>query len=305
MMKKFYPVIAMACFFVIAQLMAIAITPTFKEAGVQAFENPENVGNAIFYIAVILVFTAVLLTIAKYGFKRLIQAIILFAVCTTMWYVFYPLLWKIIPYGINLGIVIDIPLSLSIILAASLTFALYKHPEWYVVDAVGIVIAAGAASIFGLSLTILPTMVLLVALAVYDAVAVYKTKHMISLADSVVDLRLPVLLVVPKKSSYSLLKQKRLKEEIEKGEEREAMFMGLGDVVMPCILVVSSFRFVGSPVVTFSTLLGGLIGFIILMCFVMKGKPQAGLPLLNSGAILGYLISYYAVFRNTGFGMVI
>jgi presenilin-like A22 family membrane protease len=221
-----------------------------------------------------------------------------------MWYVFYPLLWKIIPYGINLGIVIDIPLSLSIILAASLTFALYKHPEWYVVDAVGIVIAAGAASIFGLSLAILPTMVLLVALAVYDAVAVYKTKHMISLADSVVDLRLPVLLVIPKKSSYSFLKQKRLKETLEKEGEREAMFMGLGDVVMPCILVVSSFRFVGSPVVTFSTLLGGLLGFIILMCFVMKGKPQAGLPLLNSGAILGYLISYYLVFQNTGFGVL-
>jgi len=304
MMKKFYPVITMACLFVIAQLMAIAITPTFQEQNVQAFENPENVGNAIFYIAVILVFTAVLLTIAKYGFKRLIKAIILFAVGTTMFYVFYPLLWKIIPYGINLGIVIDIPFSLSILLAVSLTFALYKHPEWYVVDTVGIVIAAGAASIFGLSLAILPTIVLLVALAVYDAIAVYKTKHMISLADSVVDLRLPVLLVIPKKSSYSFLKQKRLKETLEKEEEREAIFMGLGDVVMPCILVVSSFRFVGSPVVTFSTLLGGLLGFLILMYFVMKGKPQAGLPLLNSGAILGYLISYYLVFQNLSFGVL-
>ncbi|MDI6916827.1 MAG: presenilin family intramembrane aspartyl protease PSH [Thermoplasmatales archaeon] len=305
MMKKFYPVIAMACFFVIAQLGAVAITPTFKEAGVQAFENPEKVENAVFYIAVILVFTAVLLTIARYGFKKLIQGIILFAVGTTMFYVFYPLLWKIIPYGIDLGVVVDIPLSLSVLLAVSLTFALYKHPEWYVVDIVGIVIAAGAASIFGLSLGILPAMILLIALAVYDAVAVYKTKHMISLADSVVDLRLPVLLVVPKKSSYSFLKQKRLKETLEKEEEREAMFMGLGDVVIPSILVVSSFRFVGSPVVTFSTLLGGLIGFIILMGFVMKGKPQAGLPLLNSGAILGYLISYYLVFQNTGFGMAV
>ncbi|MBA3043716.1 hypothetical protein FP804_01100, partial [archaeon] len=57
--------------------------------------------------------------------------------------------------------------------------------------------------------------------------------------------------------------------------------------------------------VTFSTLLGGLLGFIILMYFVMKGKPQAGLPLLNSGAILGYLISYYLVFNNLSFGMTI
>jgi presenilin-like A22 family membrane protease len=31
----------------------------------------------------------------------------------------------------------------------------------------------------------------------------------------------------------------------------------------------------------------------LLMIFVMKGKPQAGLPYLCSGAILGYLISSY------------
>ncbi len=303
-MKKFYPVIAMACFFVIVQLMAIAITPTFNEAGVQAFENPEKVENAIFYIAVILIFTAILLVITKYGFKKLIRGIILFAVFVTMFYVFYPLLWKIIPYGINLGIVIDIPLSLSVILSGGFTFALYKYPEWYVVDFVGIIIAAGAASIFGLSLAILPTMVLLIALAVYDAVAVYKTKHMVSLADSVIDLHLPVLFVIPKKSSYSLLKQKSLKKDIEEGKERDAMFMGLGDAVIPCILVVSSFRFIGNPIVTFSTLIGSLIGFIILMVFVMKGKPQAGLPLLNSGAIIGYLISYYIVFNNLSFGVL-
>ena len=37
-------------------------------------------------------------------------------------------------------------------------------------------------------------------------------------------------------------------------------------------------------------LCGSLIGFIILMSFVLKGKPQAGLPLLNGGAILGFFI---------------
>ena len=39
------------------------------------------------------------------------------------------------------------------------------------------------------------------------------------------------------------------------------------------------------------TLLGGLVGYAALMTQVARGKPQAGLPLLNGGSILGYLIS--------------
>ena len=39
-----------------------------------------------------------------------------------------------------------------------------------------------------------------------------------------------------------------------------------------------------------TTLLGGLIGYFVLMTCVARGRAQAGLPLLNGGAILGYVI---------------
>ena len=39
-----------------------------------------------------------------------------------------------------------------------------------------------------------------------------------------------------------------------------------------------------------SALIGGLIGYFVLMGYVASGRPQAGLPLLNGGAILGYII---------------
>jgi presenilin-like A22 family membrane protease len=38
------------------------------------------------------------------------------------------------------------------------------------------------------------------------------------------------------------------------------------------------------------TLVGGLLGYLALMTYVARGKAQAGLPLLNGGAILGYLV---------------
>jgi presenilin-like A22 family membrane protease len=43
-------------------------------------------------------------------------------------------------------------------------------------------------------------------------------------------------------------------------------------------------------------MIGTLVGFVILMSFVIKGKPQAGLPCLGGGAILGYIISSYILF---------
>ena len=38
------------------------------------------------------------------------------------------------------------------------------------------------------------------------------------------------------------------------------------------------------------TLFGGLLGYFTLMTYVARGKAQAGLPLLNGGAIFGYFI---------------
>jgi presenilin-like A22 family membrane protease len=43
-------------------------------------------------------------------------------------------------------------------------------------------------------------------------------------------------------------------------------------------------------------MIGTLVGFVILMSFVIKGKPQAGLPCLGGGAIVGYILSSYILF---------
>ncbi|MDP7266195.1 MAG: presenilin family intramembrane aspartyl protease PSH, partial [Candidatus Thermoplasmatota archaeon] len=202
--------------------------------------------------------------------------------------------------------------AVGTVAALALVGAIRFHPEWYVVDGVGILVAVGAIALIGISLAILPSLVLLVILAVYDAISVYKTKHMIDLADGVMEMRLPVLLVIPKDGNYSFRKQKKLTEELDSGEPRGAMFMGLGDIIIPGILIVSAFTYLPEGVlfgiskalvVALGALIGGLVGFVALMRFVLKGNPQAGLPLLNGGTILGYLISYMILYGDFGFGL--
>ena len=45
----------------------------------------------------------------------------------------------------------------------------------------------------------------MIAAAVYDAWAVYRSKHMLDLADTMIGLRLPILLVAPQEKGYSFI----------------------------------------------------------------------------------------------------
>jgi presenilin-like A22 family membrane protease len=204
----------------------------------------------------------------------------------------------------------DVATLLSFAVAAVLVYLLVKFPEWYVVDTIGFVTAAGVTAILGISFGLLPAILLLIALAVYDAWAVYRTKHMITLADELTSQRLPILLVIPKKAGYSFREQKSLKAQVASGEEREAMFIGLGDLIIPGIMSVSAFTFLNDPTllgrslgpvapfmtVAVGTIIGSLVGFFVLMRYVLKGNPQAGLPLLNGGALLGFLATSLLVY---------
>ncbi|HET7324074.1 MAG TPA: presenilin family intramembrane aspartyl protease, partial [Halococcus sp.] len=81
--------------------------------------------------------------------------------------------------------------------------------------------------------------------------------------------------------------------------DRDAFFVGLGDAVMPGVMVASAAFFAPAPPLfsgfalslpALSAMAGTICGLIVLLWLVMKGRAHAGLPLLNGGAILGYLL---------------
>ncbi|MEM2870664.1 MAG: presenilin family intramembrane aspartyl protease PSH [Thermoplasmata archaeon] len=311
MRKELPAVAAMGLLFVTAIMLGM-VTSSILPAEYRVFgERTGAFENSLYLFAVVLVFTAVILAIAKWGRARLIQIIILAAVGMSVFYVSYPPLAVAGLGGLGLWGGVDAALLLAALIGALAVVALYRYPEWYVIDATGVAMAAGVTAIFGISLQTSVVIVALIIFAIYDYISVHQTKHMIALADSVMDLRLPVMLVIPKKLPYSFLKQKRLKLQLEEKSEREAMFMGLGDIVFPGMLVVSSLVFLQGDVTTalglrsnlavaLGTLAGCIAGFLVLMRLVLKGDPQPGLPLLNGGAIAGYLLSALLVYGHPG-----
>lgn len=288
--------IFMGVFFVGTILAALVLATPFAERVEPVFEDPEDATNSLLYLGIVVVFTIAILLIAKFVGKAVIRYIILGAILFTMVYVFEPFLAHYVPALGTTG-----ALGLALTIALVLTLLLRFYPEWYVVDAVGVSVAAGITAVFGFSFGLFPAIILLLGFAIYDFIAVYRTKHMLDLADAVMDLRLPIMLVVPKVRGYSFLSGERLKKD-EDDASRDALFMGLGDIVIPGVLVVSAFVFLAereasaasvlglSPhlFVALSTLLGATAGFALLMWAVLKGKPHAGLPSLNGGAFLGF-----------------
>lgn len=286
-LKQIIPFLVMPLLLLAVEIGAILISIPVQAAGITAFEDPTSIANPFVFIAILLVFTGFLLVLIRFDLKKVIAAIIGLSIFLTFGYIFTALVTA------ALGAT-DLAMILVLVLSVMATALLYIFPEWYVIDSLGILIGAGVASIFGVSLDILPVIILLVLLAVYDAISVYKTKHMITLAEGVIDLKTPILFVVPKRRDYSFIRDGIGK--LDEGGERGAFIIGMGDLIMPSILVVSAnvflkgWRLAGIiNLPALGAILGSLVGLGVLLSYVASGKPQAGLPPLNGGTILGFL----------------
>jgi presenilin-like A22 family membrane protease len=284
-------------FFVIAvQLLALAVTPAISAGENRVFQDPASASNPVVYMLLILAFTALLLLAMKLKKGWIVSGFIQLSIAASIYYLLAAFMSPL----------------LALLPTAGVLLLLHYYPEWYVIDAFGIVVCAGISSLFGISMTVLPTLLLLVILAVYDAISVYKTRHMVSLAEGVIKMKAPLLFVVPKSRSYSFRKdqfsssgaeESRAGESLAEGSrasgsqsggKRGAYFLGLGDAIIPTILVISANTslpaggFFGVNLPAIGAMLGTYLGFLLLMT-TSRDRPQAGLPFLNSGVILGFL----------------
>lgn len=337
MNRGYVAVAGIVAIFLVIQLGALALVAPFQAAGYQAVENPSDPTNSLLYLVAILVVTGLMLLGFKLDADRVIRAMVVLAAGFVSYYVFTVLLPPIPVEGVGL---------LPVAAAGGLSLALWVYPEWYIIDASGIVMGMGAAALFGISFGPLPALVLLIVLAVYDAVSVYGTEHMLTLASGVMRLKIPVLLVVPLTLTYSFRDEAASEAEgvgsdaspdaegVSDGvggqepdvagsrdddapesddehddvdgvlADRDAFFIGLGDAVMPTVLVASAAFFIGGPdlgvpgvaatLPAVTAIIGTMVGLLVLMRLVMAGRAHAGLPLLNGGAIAGYLVGAIA-----------
>ncbi len=233
--------------FIIAQALAVFFGWALYSQNVVMFSNPNSVSNSIFIVAYVLL-SAALILIILYFYKgkslfRFFEYFLIFATANLV---------------LNLYVSALTSLLLSLVLVAvRLEFPQTKN-------LFTILSASIVGGLIGASLGVIPVLLVAILLAVYDFIAVFYTKHMVTLAKQ-----------LGKREAAFSIKLKEKKKFIE---------LGSGDLVVPSMVSSSLFIAGLNPVFP---IVGSVAGFAVLL-YLMKKKKQywPALPAIVSFQIL-------------------
>ena len=229
---------------------------------------PLSLGKFLIYFAIATLLILIFLKTSKKGlFFQVFYALAVFA-------------------GAQIVFSLFTPGSTSIFLAGGLVLLRFYLPQVWTQNLAVILSVAGIGGLLGLSISPLNAVIILVLLSVYDIIAVYKTKHMVKMAEEMIKRRVILALVIPEKTAdfWTSLK----KAQPGKG----FLILGAGDLALPLILAssVMSYGFLNSLLVAFFALIGlGLTHLLFIS--QKKPKPMPALPPIALFSILGFLIS--------------
>ncbi len=257
--------------FLLTQVLGLLVGDFLINQGIHTTllnDNPNDVANSLGLFVWIIVFTGFLLALIKFApdwlFSILIKGIEIMAIFGTTIVVLLPF----VPYDeiIKAFAAAIILVALRIILAKNLLLR----------NITSIIAAAGAGSLIGASLGVMPMLVFVVLLSAYDFIAVFKTKHMVTLAKGITKKNLSFTYAMP-----------------TKGHQFE---LGTGDMIIPLAFAVSilgeaktalayPYFFVSPALVLFVS----LIGLIFTIDFASKKSGRA-LPALPFQVILMLIV---------------
>ncbi len=152
-----------------------------------------------------------------------------------------------------------------------------------------IIIAIAGVSIYlGLLLPAMAVLILLALLSVYDIIAVFKTKHMITMFKGMASKGAMLSLIIPHGKETHRKKVKDIKLGANSAD-CGVVILGTGDAAFPAILAVASYP--EGLLVSALVGIGALLGMIAVHFILMKAdRPLPALPPIAFGAVLGYLI---------------
>jgi presenilin-like A22 family membrane protease len=230
-------------------------------------------GISFFNLAVLVIFVLFLILIVR-RFKLISSAF--FKVFLTL----------IVFAGAQAVIGIWLSLPTSILAAVFLLILFWFFNNVFLQDLIMVLTFAGVGAILGLSLAPETVIVILAALSFYDIIAVYKTRHMVQLAEAMIQSRAIFGFVVP--DSFGGFKERMA--QVSPGEQ--FMILGSGDIILPLLLSASLVRTSISQavIVAFFSILGLFLMHLIFTNQKIR-RPMAALPPIALATIIGYLIS--------------
>ena len=291
------PYVQIALFFAVTQLLGIyagivlinglAANPElaqFSVAPKDFIPDSNSPLNALVFLAYIL-FGAAMIMLASRFYKgmALYQLLELVVVSTASSVVFFAIAFSFSGLGLDL--------SLAIGAVAGLALGLAKFAKAEAKNAAAIISSSGVGALFGFSLGFIPTSIFVLLLALYDYIAVFKTKHMIAMARELSTRELSFAVTaknVPAKAAKETVEQ-YVDRAMKEGERLD---LGTGDLSVPAMLAVSAYTLGPNGLIySLAVATGSTISIYLLLRFVSKQRVfLPALPPICFGGMLALLI---------------
>lgn len=203
-------------------------------------------------------------------------------------WVFWIFLSLIILSGSQIVISAFAPLPWDVVgsLAVLIVFLLVK--KVLVHDAAIVIAIAGVAAAVGTMITPMVGIIAFILLSFYDIIAVYKTRHMVHIAEGMIRSGAIFGFIIPSRFKLFLAPTKEARARVGS----DFMVLGSGDIGLPVIFVSSLVResVAEASIVAVFVLLGLLLTHILFVN-QEKRKPMAALPPIATLTMLGYVIA--------------
>jgi presenilin-like A22 family membrane protease len=269
--------------FVIAQLLGVFtgmvilgdVAKNPYVASMVVTTDAQNPFNALFFIGYVLVGAAVMIfLIRRFGIRPWVFRLMEFwLIATSSSIVFYAFLRQVAGY--------DMSTIAAVALGISFGAAKYFRPA--LKNAAAVMATAGVGVIFGISLGLLPLILFLILLSIYDFLSVFMTKHMVEMAEFVIkkDIAFTVTATAPPPSP---------------GGKEQRIDLGTGDMIAPIMLEVSALSY--SPVATAAVFVGAVVSLGLFITLVWRKKMVLpALPPIVLGMVtalfIGFLLHLY------------
>jgi len=195
-------------------------------------------------------------------------------------------------WGAFIATVFYVPLPLAGAIAVAFGTLWFLIPLVWLHNLVLILAVSSLGAVFGRFITPWTAMAIILALAVYDFLAV-RFRFMLWMADRLSQVNALPALIIPKNNSEWNFNLKKREKVIEVNpSEREYSILGGGDIAFPCLLTASVYFAQGWKPAAIIAVLGllGLASVYAIQAIFLKGKPMPALPPIAVLTLVGLLI---------------
>ena len=280
---------------------------TFKElpnVGSYQPERPEVENKSYSFIPIIiavLIGTAILLTIVKFNARRVWKGWFFVAISYVMFIALHPFIERAISFlinTINLSIMFDLAQYTAILICVGLAFFKVFRQNVYVHNFTELFLYGGLAAIFVDFLNLWSATILLLLISIYDAIAVWKSKHMITLANFQTDSKVFAGLFIPYKKpkpSKHLPEAPKPKHSDHKEKKAKNAILGGGDIAFPLLFAGAAMKTFGMGA-AFVIVVLTTVALALLLLKSRQDKFYPAMPFISAGCFLGLGIVYLSSF---------